>query len=63
MTTKIDIEPKNSKGQFHGYQEWYIFNVLWFKGNRINGERIGYVEVNRHPSAGTDSTEINFFIR
>lgn len=39
-----DITNKNSKEQYHGYQEWYIPNTLWYRGNYKNDESIGYEE-------------------
>lgn len=39
---KDDIEPKNSKGDFHGYQEWYYNNRLWVRCNYDRDEPIGY---------------------
>ena len=35
---------KNSKGQYHGYQEWYNNSKLIYKGNYINNNMIGYSE-------------------
>jgi len=43
----IDIEPRNDKGQRHGYWEVYwsnINNYLFYKGNYIDGEKDGYWE-------------------
>ena len=41
-----DIEPKNSKDQYHGYQEWYqeYSYALWYRGKWKNGLAIGYEE-------------------
>ena len=39
-----NIKSKNSKDQFHGYQEWYWKDTIYFKSNYINGKRIGYTE-------------------
>jgi len=39
----ITRNTRNSKGQYHGYQEWYnLIDVLRFRGNWKNGSRIGY---------------------
>ena len=38
-----DIEPKDSKGHAHGYQEWY-WDKLWVRCNYKHGEPIGYEE-------------------
>lgn len=38
-----DIDPKNSKGHYHGYQQWY-WNKLWVRANYKNGNMIGYEE-------------------
>lgn len=42
-----EIEPKNSKDKFHGYQEWYWdkdCTLLWYRGKYKNGFEIGYEE-------------------
>jgi len=39
-----DIINYNSKGLTYGYQEWYWDNKLWVRGNRKNGDKIGYEE-------------------
>jgi len=41
-----DIEPKNAKGQRHGYWEIYWDNGhTWFKCVYINGKEIGFEEL------------------
>ena len=45
MKNNKEIQPKNSKGKFHGYQEWYWdieCNRLWHRGKYKNGNPIGY---------------------
>jgi len=42
-----DIDPKNDKGQFHGYQEWYWFDNLWLRIVMKNNMDVGYEE-NHH---------------
>ncbi len=39
-----DIINKNSKGQMHGYQEWYWDGKLSLRGNAKNGKMGGYRE-------------------
>ena len=39
-----DITNKNSKEQYHGYQEWYVRNELYYRGNYKNDNIIGYTE-------------------
>ena len=39
-----DIEPRNSKGQEHGYWEIYTFGTLMFKAFYHNGKKVGYEE-------------------
>ena len=42
-----DIENRNDKGQYHGYQEWYIGdgnNDLIVRANWKNNNAIGYHE-------------------
>jgi len=54
-----DIEPINSKGQHHGYQQWYYREnklKLYLRGNYKNDEEIGYEE-------WFGGRKINFYIR
>jgi hypothetical protein len=37
-------EPKNSKGQYHGYHELNWNNKMWFRGYYKHGITIGYTE-------------------
>jgi hypothetical protein len=53
---KEDIINFNSKEQYHGYQERYLNDKLYYRGNSKNGERYGYGE-----SHGRKQT--NFYIR
>ena len=39
-----DIENKNNKGERHGYQEWYIDNLMFYRGYYKNNEYHGYQE-------------------
>ena len=40
-----NIEPENSKGQDHGYHEWYYNDGnRWLRVNFKNGKRDGYRE-------------------
>ena len=42
---KTDIINTNSKGQYHGYHEWYLSNdYVVFRAMYKNGLKIGYVE-------------------
>ena len=41
---KSDIRNVNYKEQYHGYQEWYWGDELWFRCNYKNGNPIGYRE-------------------
>lgn len=41
---KKEIRNRNSKGQYHGYQQLHIFDTLAFRGNWINGWHNGYAE-------------------
>ena len=40
-----DITNTNSKGQYHGYQEWYCYDKLILKANYKNDNPIGYHEI------------------
>ena len=53
---KKDIRPANSKGQYHGYQEWYVGDSLALRNVIKNGRIMGYLE--RHMAKIT-----NFYIR
>ena len=46
----------NDKGQVHGFQKWYMRNIIWVMGNYKHNLEIGYNE--RHVKKTT-----NFFIR
>lgn len=39
-----DIRNYNEKQELHGYQEWYIINILYNRGNFKNDDEIGYEE-------------------
>jgi len=46
-----NIITKNYKGQYHGYQEWYLYNsnktingILQLRGTYKKSEEIGYEE-------------------
>ncbi len=48
---KLDKEPRNTKGFLHGYQEWYFYNEICFRGyykifrgNYKNASPFGYIE-------------------
>ena len=65
MKNNKEIEPKNSKDEFHGYQEWYWdkdCTLLWYRGKYRNGIEIGYEECHSDNHAHTYS-EASFFIR
>jgi len=54
---KIDIDPTDKHGRFHGYQEWYWKSgEIMSRCKYIHGLRIGYQE--RH---GIEET--NFYIK
>ena len=63
---KKHINPRNSKGQHHGYQEYYVKNKSWLRGNMKNGLPIGYIEsnsINIFSVIGEEGTKIRFYIR
>jgi len=45
---KIDIEHKDSKGFYHGYQEWYWNSYIWIRKKSRHGLNLGYMETHRH---------------
>ena len=51
MNKDITIElrnTRNSKGQYHGYQEWYTHSgEMVYRGNSRNGSDVGYQEWHR----------------
>ena len=52
-----DIGEINDKGNYHGYQEWYLpSGGLELRGKFINGYEIGYEEWHSYQ-------ETNFYIR
>jgi len=57
-----EIDPKNDKGDWHGYQEWYwddnywCDGVIWVRAVMKNGNDVGYTE--RHRIQTT-----NYYIR
>jgi hypothetical protein len=61
---KQDIEPRNNKGNYHGYQERYINNEIYIRANLKNGMNIGYHEY--HPKKLTRyhyyQHQTNFYI-
>lgn len=56
------ITTKNSKGQYHAYQELYWSdNTIYHRGMRNNGDYIGYLEWHTYRKIGKNNT--SFFIR
>jgi hypothetical protein len=55
-----DINPLDSKGQSHGYQEWYYKGNLWSRANFKHGFHIGYAECHQCPFT---KLETRFHIR
>ena len=41
---KQDIENRNTKGYFHGYQEWYDNSKIRLRAMCKNGRPVGYLE-------------------
>jgi len=39
-----NINPRNDKGEPHGYWEYYFFGTLWFRSFYHNGKVVGYEE-------------------
>ena len=61
---KEDIINKNSNGEYHGYQEWYLRDKIYYRGIRKNDNRIGYTEWFRIGlTERYDGKETNFYIR
>ncbi len=63
---KKHINPRNSKGRHHGYQEYYVKNKSWLRGNMKNGFPIGYIEsnsINIFSVIGEEGTRFRFYIR
>jgi len=53
-----NIEPKNDKGQNHGYWERYLEGELYYKCFFINGQESGYEEYYKY--IDTNKVEITF---
>lgn len=54
---KKDIENINDKGEYHGYQEWYDDdNIFYYRANWKNNRLIGYEEFHRFE-------QTNFYIK
>lgn len=52
-----EIEPIDSNGDWHGYQEWYaLYNRLWYRGMYKHGLEIGYEEYHK-------CDETNYYIK
>jgi hypothetical protein len=61
MEKKKDIEPCNSKDEWHGYQEWYyVDNSIKIRVMFKNDQEIGYEEY--HSTHGRKSIT-NFYIK
>jgi hypothetical protein len=50
-----DIDQKDAKGEYHGYQQWYWDNDLWVRCTYKHGNDIGYEENHRNE-------ETNYYI-
>jgi hypothetical protein len=59
-----DITKINTKGQFHGYQETYWNDELWYRGAYKHGHESGYTEINllANKGIGDKGTKVIFFI-
>jgi len=65
MKENITIQSFNTKGQLHGYNEWYNQGHLTTRANWKNGRLIGYAElpklIHDKPTLMKDRTQ--FYIR
>ena len=60
-----DIDNKNSKGEWHGYNQWVEIKsgMLWMRGVYKHGKCLGYHEINLNISAiGNEGTQVEFYI-
>ena len=62
---KKEIENKNDKGQYHGYQEYHTdLDKVWLRANYKNGEPLGYNLNNPdYGGIGDNGTRVEFYIR
>ena len=62
---KKSIDGRNTKDQWHGYQELYYEGKLWCRSTYKNDLPIGYEEYNvKHLSGiGDNGTIVNFYIK
>jgi len=59
-----EISQYDSKGEHHGYQEWFSIGNLWFRGVYKHGDEIGYNEYNPYCiGIGKRGTKVEFYIR
>jgi hypothetical protein len=58
------IITKNSKKQRHGYTQFYLHEILWYRGSYKNGKVIGYTEINDGEGAiGDKDTRVLYYIK
>jgi len=63
MRGKEDIEPKNDKCEWHGYQEWYYHDdTIMHRCKYKNGKQIGYYEYH-HRNHHESQSNTSFYIR
>lgn len=59
----LDNIPTNEQGFFHGpYQDYWVNGLPWETSHYVNGEALGYSEIN-HWSGDVDQKEIFYFCR
>jgi hypothetical protein len=62
MVKNKNIKTNDSKGEFHGYQEWYKDDKLWVRANAKHGRGFGYQEWHIEPNFGRGKIT-NFMLR
>jgi hypothetical protein len=64
MKENKDIESKNSKGEYHGYQEWCWGNgEIKCRGMAKNDKELGYFESHNYNNSRINYKTTRFFIR
>ena len=56
------ITNENNDGHLHGYQQWYLHDKLWYRGNFKNGVVFGYYEKHLTIVFSSESKYANYYI-
>ena len=63
MNENKDIQPKNSRNEWHGYHQWHHYNnLLMLRVMYKNDLEIGYEEYHDYRDIDS-SSNVNYYIR